>query len=201
MNIEIVSKKVNKKKFNLKNKKILNPRYNFGPYDSEEQRHYYNSMGSGKFHGYIGKNPKAGMEDWPTIGGKSVPIDRMYHNPALTNFPYEVRSSKINPDLTKIDPDLRDNKNIKNMLEHMDESKGKWLFNIPLRRTNKKIMVYQIGNDEFVAYCEDIKIMTSKRTNENKKPISALVRKLSDKFMFDQEYITYLDTFSPTMTS
>lgn len=164
----------------------------------KEQKMKDDSVGGGTGPGKqdIGKDPHAGEEyRVPTKVPKSTRPTRLY--------PFSWESINSDP-FSKVDTEIKEMPSIKNRQEQYEESKGKWLFNIPLGygySGKNNISIYIVNNTDYLAYYHGHPIMSSKKGNDNPKPLLSLIKKLKERFEFDKTYTDYIDEYGPILTS
>ena len=155
--------------------------------------------GPGK--GRYGKNPRKNFEQSVTQGpgNKSIPVGTQYptlHGRELYMDNTSTRSMQSTP-LDQADEDLKKTPRIKTRMDQMDESKGEWMFNIPLgygHDSENSIVVFR-NEQDFYAYYEDKKIAESKFSDKNKKPLLTLMRDIHSKYGFDESYQKYIEDY------
>lgn len=175
---------------------------NYGSTIKDDDEYVYNESvgvmgGPGKTR--RNKNKRKGFEQSVTQGpgNKSIPVNLMYH-PLQTRELYQERPSVMSSPFDNVPEDVKKLPGVKNKIEQTDDSKGEWMFSIPLNYKNhgeNNINVFKVDENTFVAFYEGKKIAESKKTEQNPIPLADLLKKIREKYTFDKTYQSYIEDF------
>lgn len=106
-------------------------------------------------------------------------------------------SSYDSKPFSNVPEDLKDNRFIKDKKKHLQNQKGDWLFDMPLRyqsSDSSNISIYRDG-DNYRAYKDGEEIASSYKSNGNQKPLISLLNQIMNKYHFDSTYTEYIEDY------
>lgn len=153
--------------------------------------------GPGK--GRHGKNPRKNFEMSVTQGPGKKTTHPMMTYPTLHGRELYMDTTRVqhSTPLDEADNDLKDHPRIKNLMDQIDESKGEWMFNIPISHHDygkNSVVVYKVDNG-YAAYLNDKKIAESMWSDEDDNPLLSLIQKVKSKYGFDTTYQKYVEDY------